>query len=99
MVGRQSADFAVPDVEDAVQIESAIENLRGDIKSSCTQLLKRAREINAIKPRNGAFRLRYWETQVSQIGEAQMATLSIEKLKQLKSKCKMLLQQIEQFRK
>lgn len=99
MAGRQSTDFAIPDVQDAVQIESAIEELRRDIKSDCSELLQRARRINEARPRRGAFRLRYWETCVSQIKEAQMGTFSLEKLKQLKNRCKKLLQQLEQFRK
>ena len=99
MAKRQYTEFAVPDVQEPVRIESSIEDLRRSIMSNCIKLFKRAREINAVTPRNSAFRLRYWETQVSQLKEAQMATFSIEKLRQLNSRCKTLLRQIEQFRK
>jgi hypothetical protein len=99
MAQRQFIEFAVPDVKNPVSIETTIENLRKEIKSNCGQILRRAREINSATPRNSAFRLRYWETQVSRIKEAQMATFSLERLGKLKNKCKILLQQIEQFSK
>jgi len=93
----EKMEYAVPEVDDAVKLDSTIDGLHKEITDDCGKLLRRARQIDATPPNNKAFRLRYWEAQIDQIREAQMATANVEELRYLKTRCQMTLQQMERF--
>jgi hypothetical protein len=94
-----AADFGIPEVqaEGAVAIESTIGNMRREIGKRCRALLRRARLISVAAGGHGAFRLRLWESRISQIREAHAATFSMHELRQLRSRCRMVGLQMEAF--
>ena len=93
----EKLEFAVPEVSDAVELDSMIDGLHKEIAADCTRLANRAREIDGTQPKNKAFRLKYWEDQIDQIREAQMATANIEELQCLRQRCQLTLQQMDRF--
>lgn len=96
---QEKLEFAVPEVNDALELDSTIDGLHKEIASDCARLLKRAREIDGSSPKIKAFRLRYWEGQIDQIREAQMATANIEELQCLRQRCQLTLKQMDRFSK
>ncbi|MDD5171504.1 MAG: hypothetical protein PHF60_00520 [Candidatus ainarchaeum sp.] len=98
MAGKDALQLVIPpEVQDAVLIDSEIDGLRKSILTDCTVLLKEAKTIEA-SAHGKAFHLKLWEEQVSRIKKEQSATFSIHKLKELKSQCHAMSQQLHRFR-
>ena len=91
-------DAAVPDVDDAVPLDDLILNLKKDIETDCRLLLQRARVINnAIT--GSEFRMKFWERRINEIRKAQITTYNVEELKQLRERCKVVCEELEEFSK
>jgi hypothetical protein len=98
MAGKDVLQLVIPpEVQDAVSIDLEIDTLRKSILTDCSALLKQARAIEALS-HGKAFRMKLWEEQVSAIKRQQSATFSIPKLKELKTRCHGMSQQLQRFR-
>ena len=89
-------NIAVPDVKDAVPVDDLINSLKRDIESDCRLLIQRAQVIEGAV-RGGGFRYRFWESRINEIRKAQIATYSIDELKELRQKCAAISQELEEF--
>jgi len=98
MAGKDALQLVIPpEVQDAVPIESEIDNLRKSILSDCSVLLKQAKAIET-SAHGKAFHIKLWEEQVTTIRRQQSATFSINTLKELKNQCQTMSQQLQRFR-
>lgn len=86
--------FAVPDVQDAILLDSVIDTLRKKIDFDCLILLQQARRINSMKSN---FSIKTWESRINEVREAR-ATSSISELKKLKVQCQTLSEQLNNFK-
>ncbi|MFH1521278.1 MAG: hypothetical protein ABID61_06545 [Candidatus Micrarchaeota archaeon] len=87
--------FAVPDAQDAVVLDSMIDNLRKKIDFDCLILLQQARRINTVKTK---FNMKIWESRINYVREAQRNTFNVSELKKLKEQCHTLSEQLSQFK-
>ena len=97
MAEKQVTGFAVPDVEEAIDVSDSIDALKHHINNKCAMLLHRAIAINAAA--NNQFRLRFWENKIDQIRQNGKNTFSIEELAELKLQANALELDMEQFSK
>lgn len=88
--------FVIPDAQDAVPLVKTIENMRVEIHASCRGLYQQARKISTAN-KKAAMRLKTWEDQINEIRESTMATSNLERLGELKDRCKVISQQLEVF--
>ncbi|MBI5046822.1 hypothetical protein HZC07_03765 [Candidatus Micrarchaeota archaeon] len=95
MADRYIGQVAVPDVKHAVRIEDAITGLRREITTNCSNILQRARTINAAA--HGTFRIKHWESLVSGIKQSEMETSSIDELEQLRARTNTIALEMEEF--
>jgi hypothetical protein len=91
----ETGRYAVPDVQNAVPIETTIDTLRKKIDFDCSILLQQARRISTTKSN---FSLKTWESRITTIREAQKSTFSLIELKDLNSQCQLLSSQLGQFK-
>ena len=94
MAGKGSGKYDIPDFKDA-PIEVVITDLRDGIASDCAELLARARKANMAH--RGGFNLKRWESRISLIREAEVATYSIDELRSLKKECNAMSAQLDAF--
>ncbi|NYZ73963.1 hypothetical protein H0O00_02380 [Candidatus Micrarchaeota archaeon] len=98
MAGKDALQLVIPpEVQDAVLIDSEIDNLRKSILSDCSALLKEAKAIET-SVHGKAFHIKLWEEQVAAVRRQQSATFSINRLKELKNQCRAMSQQLQRFR-
>lgn len=88
--------IAVPDVKDAVLLDDLINRLKRDIETDCRLLLQRAQAIEGAV-RGGGFRYRFWESRINDIRKAQISTYNIDDLRELRTKCAAISQELEEF--
>lgn len=98
MAGKDAAQLVIPpEVQDAVLLDSRIDDLRKSILNDCSALLKEAKSIET-SVHGKAFHIKLWEKEVAAIRRQQSETFSISKLKELKGKCQSMSQQLQRFR-
>ncbi|MBI5227542.1 hypothetical protein HY988_03050 [Candidatus Micrarchaeota archaeon] len=97
MAEKHTGGFAVPDVEEAIDIEETIEGLKHHIENKCAGLLHRAIAINAVADKQ--FRIRFWENKIDQIRQNGANAFSVTELEELKLQANILELDMEQFSK
>ncbi len=97
-MAKRPAQIAVPDVEDAVPLDDLIQKLKRDIETDCRLLLQRTHVINSARGGN-EFRIKFWEKRINEIRKTQVTTYSVAELKELREKCRIVLQELEEFSK
>jgi len=94
-MARHDGRFLAPEVNDAVLLETEIADLRREIASDCAKLLVQALTVNG--ERHGRFNLKFWESRISGVREAQLATFSIDDLTKLKHECVTISQRLAEY--
>lgn len=82
--------YVITEASGAVQLVSSIEELRKEIDINCAGISQKARRLSMTN-RRVALRLESWETELNQIRKDTQTTHSLDQLKELKTRCETIL--------